>query len=319
MSEVKARDVAIDVPLCVQCGNCVRLCPMGVFDMVAGNIRVARPEKCIACDLCTKNCPVNAITVTPMPVAAPAVSTPSPAESPPVSTAPAAPPPAPTTPTAPPAAAVAPAVPSMVPRHPPTSPPTYPYFPHLVPPEKIEQPKEAPLRLSPEKAVLRWLVAFSGICVGCQMCELACSLSHHGILNPFLARIRVTAMKTEGRAEPTICHHCRPAPCEIACPTGALFRAPNLPNVLLVDDSKCIKCYACAQACPYGATQVGPGGEILKCDLCGGNPVCVQVCQERPEFRPTDWTGGKVSCLQYLSHEEITSLRRFIALKGGKR
>lgn len=192
----------------------------------------------------------------------------------------------------------------------PTAPPTYPYVPHVVPPEIAEREKEPPVVLFSAETPTKILAAIPGICVGCRLCELACALTHSGTLNPYLAQIKVTPMREDGVVEPVICMHCNPAACEAACPPKALFWAPHLPGVLLLDESKCDKCYKCVYACPFGAIQIGPGGEVLKCDLCDGDPACVQVCQERPEFKPPHWTEGRVSCLQYLEPHQATLLRR---------
>jgi Fe-S-cluster-containing hydrogenase component 2 len=167
--------------------------------------------------------------------------------------------------------------------------------------------------------VRKELMVLPGVCVGCQLCELACSLTHEGIINPYLSRIKVTQIREEGILEPTICHHCNPAPCEQSCPTKALFWASNLPGVVLFDEGKCTSCYNCVHACPFGAIQIGPRGQVLKCDLCGGNPACVSVCQDRPEFHPPHWPGGKVSALGFVEAEEATRIKRLLALRSPQR
>jgi Fe-S-cluster-containing hydrogenase component 2 len=58
---------------------------------------------------------------------------------------------------------------------------------------------------------------------------------------------------------------------------------PEVSLVAILDADKCTACRACVDACPFGAIFVGPKGEILKCDLCGGNPLCVKYCYPRPE------------------------------------
>ena len=40
----------------------------------------------------------------------------------------------------------------------------------------------------------------------------------------------------------------------------------------------------CVPACPFDVIFVAPDGELLKCDLCAGDPVCVKVCSTRPEL-----------------------------------
>ncbi|MBI4594972.1 MAG: 4Fe-4S dicluster domain-containing protein [Candidatus Tectomicrobia bacterium] len=119
------------------------------------------------------------------------------------------------------------------------------------------------------------------LCIGCQECELVCSLTKTGIFNPKLARIKVV-FSEGGATYPIICRHCQKPACKEACPVDALSHNLETGAVVL-DEKKCIGCRACVEACPFGAIQVGPNNEILKCDLCGGNPVCVQFCSKRPK------------------------------------
>ena len=59
----------------------------------------------------------------------------------------------------------------------------------------------------------------------------------------------------------------------------ALPTATSTPGALEVDAARCIGCLSCVFACPFGATFVDPAsGEVLKCDLCEGDPTCVKVC-----------------------------------------
>jgi len=52
----------------------------------------------------------------------------------------------------------------------------------------------------------------------------------------------------------------------------------NGARVLLVDPDKCVGCRMCALACPFGNIEVLDRGHAEKCDLCGGDPMCVQFC-----------------------------------------
>lgn len=204
-----------------------------------------------------------------------------------------------------------------VPRTAPVPPPRPDWIPHVVPPPRDESALEAPVVLAGEP-VRKNLVVLAGVCVGCNLCELACSLTHEGVINPYLARIKVTQIREEGILEPTICRHCNPAPCEEACPTEALYRIPDMSQVVTLDQEKCTQCHSCVDACPFGAVQVGPQGEVLKCDMCGGNPACVLVCQDRPEFHPPDWQGGKLSALAFVEPQDSNRIKRLLRLRKGE-
>ena len=44
------------------------------------------------------------------------------------------------------------------------------------------------------------------------------------------------------------------------------------------DPEKCVLCQACVAACPIAGSLRVFEGELLKCDLCGGDPQCVKYC-----------------------------------------
>ena len=200
----------------------------------------------------------------------------------------------------------------------PVPPPRPDWIPHVMPPPKDKHTSKEPVTLAGEPERKK-LIVLAGVCVGCQMCEMACSLTHEGVINPYMGRIKVNLIREEGVIEPTICRHCNPAPCEEACTAKALYRAPNMPWVVTLDRDKCNQCHSCVDACPFGAAQIGPQGEVLKCDLCGGNPSCVQVCQDRPEFYPPHWQGGKLSALAYMAPHDASRVRRLRRLKKSKK
>jgi carbon-monoxide dehydrogenase iron sulfur subunit len=89
---------------------------------------------------------------------------------------------------------------------------------------------------------------------------------------------------------PNRCRHCDPAPCALACLTGAIYRRPSTGTVMINPD-RCINCASCAMACPYGVIRyhadplVPPARAIaVKCDNCsqrvaqGLIPACVTAC-----------------------------------------
>ncbi len=135
-------------------------------------------------------------------------------------------------------------------------------------------------------------------CVGCMQCMVACAVAHSKSKTLFGAlqerplprpRIHVgVGLYREGF--PNRCRHCDPAPCEIACLPGAIYRSEDMDTVLINPD-RCINCASCAMACPFGVIRyhedsLGPEGKVVavKCDNCvdrqsrGLVPACVEVC-----------------------------------------
>jgi Fe-S-cluster-containing dehydrogenase component len=152
------------------------------------------------------------------------------------------------------------------------------------------------------------------LCVGCKQCELVCSLTKTGAFNPYRARIRVTRNPAKGNYLPIICYHCKEPRCQKACPEDALKRDLNTGAVVL-DESLCTGCRACVVACPFGAIQVDPDGDILKCDLCGGDPTCVKYCSERPaNSSPLMANPEGAKALQYVEPHQVTYTKRYAQL-----
>lgn len=136
-------------------------------------------------------------------------------------------------------------------------------------------------------------------CVGCMQCMLACATAHSRSKTLFSAvqenpkprsRVHVGA-GLFNQGFPNRCRHCDPAPCQMACLTGAIFRDPDTETVLITPD-RCINCASCAMACPYGVLRfhedatAPPGKSVaVKCDNCdartveGKLPACVEACK----------------------------------------
>ena len=116
-------------------------------------------------------------------------------------------------------------------------------------------------------------------CSGCRMCEIACSLHHEGRIWPEASRVRVF-MFVPGVDFPHLCTQCHDYPCVEACPVEALS-VDDETSAVIVDREKCTACKACVAACPGRVPFLHPGdGKATICDLCGGDPECVKVCQE---------------------------------------
>ena len=100
------------------------------------------------------------------------------------------------------------------------------------------------------------------------------------MFNPVKARIWIYEGKMEV-VTPMICRHCAAPPCEKACPVEGkkpIFRDKATGIIHMVQDG-CIGCYECVGACPFGAVRIDPGtNEVIKCDLCGGDPECIKWC-----------------------------------------
>lgn len=139
-------------------------------------------------------------------------------------------------------------------------------------------------------------------CTGCRICELVCSLYRENEVNPSRSRIHIVKWEEEGIDAPIVCQQCEDPLCEAACPTKATTRNPNT-GAMVIDHNKCIGCRTCILACPFGGTAFDPvARKIIKCDLCGGDPKCVQFC-------PTN-------ALEYVTFTRLTLLRKREAAKN---
>lgn len=130
-------------------------------------------------------------------------------------------------------------------------------------------------------------------CTGCRVCESVCSLVHTGRCNPAESRIRVLRWENKGIDVPVTCLQCEDPVCKKVCPVNAISGNVKT-GVMETDEDRCIRCNMCVIACPFGGTLIGPKNEILRCDLCNGDPQCVKFCQTKAiEFERVDRVGIK--------------------------
>ncbi|KJS87543.1 MAG: hypothetical protein JM58_04195 [Peptococcaceae bacterium BICA1-8] len=117
-------------------------------------------------------------------------------------------------------------------------------------------------------------------CSGCKICESVCSYQKLGDkFNRRKAAIRVVIEGELGeKITPIVCRHCKKAKCAEVCPVDAFYEDQNT-GALIIDKVKCIGCGLCAEECPFGAINLHDEFEIpFKCDLCGGDPLCIKYC-----------------------------------------
>jgi len=115
-------------------------------------------------------------------------------------------------------------------------------------------------------------------CAGCKACELACSLSHEGEVNPEKSRIRITAFENMGIYVPLVCQQCVTASCFSVCLVKAVQQ--DLKTGAYIVNENCIRCKLCVYACPRGTMMFIKEKGAATCDLCKGDPLCVKVCSK---------------------------------------
>ncbi|HEY7302368.1 MAG TPA: 4Fe-4S dicluster domain-containing protein [Xanthobacteraceae bacterium] len=152
------------------------------------------------------------------------------------------------------------------------------------------------------------------LCIGCKACEVACkewnalpadNLSLTGMSYDnsaglsaytwrhvaFVEHIRdggdpamvKPGFQSHWRMLSDVCKHCDNAPCQEACPTGALFRTEF--DTVVVQQDICNGCGYCVPACPFGVIDLDElDGKAHKCTLCydrlkgGLEPACAKAC-----------------------------------------
>jgi Fe-S-cluster-containing dehydrogenase component len=148
-------------------------------------------------------------------------------------------------------------------------------------------------------------------CIGCGNCAKACKKENNVPQEPFYFRswVEQYTIKNDGSVVvespnggidglqqsvpdedilksffvPKMCNHCSKSPCTQVCPVGATFESPD--GVTLIDQTYCIGCGYCIQACPYGCRYIHPEKHVAdKCTLCyhriekGLKPACFEIC-----------------------------------------
>lgn len=98
--------------------------------------------------------------------------------------------------------------------------------------------------------------------------------------DPSLAAIRVShQLPAALKVQVAFCLQCKQGYCMESCPHQALVRDEH--GVVRLEREKCC-CTGvrpCVETCKFKAIYSAPSWQYpIKCDLCQGSPLCVQVC-----------------------------------------
>jgi protein NrfC len=142
----------------------------------------------------------------------------------------------------------------------------------------------APSQTNSYAASKGYLVYDSRLCLGCQSCMYACSMTHEGEANPSLSRIQIIRDAPSFTKYPydvvmSVCRQCISPLCVQNCPANACHVDAANGNIRRIDQSKCIGCQRCIKSCPQRPhrTVWNPAKQkSTKCDLCAGAPYWSQ-------------------------------------------
>ena len=104
-------------------------------------------------------------------------------------------------------------------------------------------------------------------CLGCHLCEYYCAFANSGESDMVKAlkgieihpRIRIEERGNVSFA--VSCRHCDEPLCVKSCISGALTEENG---IISIDPEKCVGCYTCIMACPYGAVMPSENGSDPK-------------------------------------------------------
>jgi len=126
------------------------------------------------------------------------------------------------------------------------------------------------------------------MCIGCNACQDACK-TENGLPPGEETKLSDTAYTAleehDGVYVRRMCQHCIDPTCASVCPVGAFTKTAEGP--VLYDESKCIGCRYCIQACPFQVPRYEWSStypRVQKCRFCadrlkkGLQTACAEAC-----------------------------------------
>lgn len=123
-------------------------------------------------------------------------------------------------------------------------------------------------------------VVRKNLCTGCSLCESACSLAHKGIVDLDNSRVQISrGQALDHKYKINVCLQCKLCPPIEACPVNAITRQGENGAIIINHDTCLSGCSICVEACHLDAIYQTDGEKPQVCDLCGGDPQCVKMCE----------------------------------------
>lgn len=150
-------------------------------------------------------------------------------------------------------------------------------------------------------------------CTGCRSCETACAFFHSGKVSRHIARIRVMHIYENGIDGPVVCTQCKERFC-LECPVDALQIGEQ--GQIIASPTICTRCGGCVTRCPIGAIELYDD-IIYVCDLCGGNPKCVDTCTEGAiSYNPNSTDNSSLSSYKEQTKRMYPSEKRHLFIQS---